>query len=201
MKNRLSATDIFFRIMPATAGGFLGTCIFLLAFALLQLPASGSIENDAFSNFSVLVIAFVGAISANLLASFFLAVANPEKFFNRKKILFETLLVTILLFFAIIPFSLIKSGASLGVVGLYFIFSAMISVLLAERSAKEVSVFEFAGVAFAGFVLMLVFWQLFNIGGSMMIVILLFALPVSWFLVSIFMALGEFLSGFLKVDN
>lgn len=203
MKPSISLTDFFFRIFPPTAGGFLGTGIFLLVFALLQSPASANADNFVFSSFAVLAIAFVGAISANILAVFFATLANPDRYLkeDRNSLIIDTLFVSVLLYIVIIPFVLVSDNNALSIVGFYFIFSVMVSGLVIERFVRNVSIFESGAVAFAGFLLTLIFMQLFEIGGSVMLVILLFILPMSWFIVSVFMTLGELIGGFIKIGK
>lgn len=197
-----SPADIFFRLFPAMAGGFLGTGIFMIAFLLLQFPANESGENQTFPAFAVLVIAFLGAVSANLLATLFLAIANPEKFPERRKNLTHVFFLTIAMFFAVMPFILLSTGNALSVVGIYFIFSALISTIIIKRTDEENSITETAGTVFAGFFLLLLFMKIFESdSGEAIIAVLLFILPISWFFITLFALFGEMIGNFIKREE
>lgn len=192
-------SDMVLRVFPALAGGFLGTGVFLLMFLFLQSPASENIENIVFSIFSIIVISFVGGISSNVLASVFLTIADGGKFQNKATSVINVFFLNILIFLATLPFLIISKENALYISGIYFIFSAMISALvLSIDSNGRLSVMESAGVVFSGFFLMLGFIKLFESGGEAMLAILLFIIPFSWLIISLFMGLGELFESLLR---
>lgn len=186
----ITPTDYFFRVFPATAGGFLGAGIFLVFFMLLQMPATENMDNTTFSTFAILAISFAGAVSANVLAMLFLSMANAEKYPHRRVLLTNSFLSTLMLFLVAVPF-LITSEKSLGITNMLFIFSATVSAVFAELFKDRFSLGGVYGALLAGFLLMISFSKIFESGDEMLLAILLFALPLTWFTVETMAVLGE----------
>ena len=194
----MNISKIFFRIFPSVIGGFLGTLAFLGAFLLLQLPLS---DNSAYSTFSVLIIAFVGAIIGNLLASFFLIISNKDKFQTLKIPLSNIFIANMLLFFMLIPLCVMSENNAMSIIGFYFIFTIFISSIILEILSKSLHMISIIFISTIAFLILVIFSKIYTELSGGLIAILLFTIPVSWLLFSTFSILGEVLERLIKKNS
>jgi hypothetical protein len=194
---KITVSDYFLRVFPATAGGFLGAGIFLLVFLFLQSPANSNADNEAFSSFAVLFISFCGAASANVFALLFVSLANSDKFSHRKAILSNVLIATILLFLFSIPF-LLSAQQPLGVIGIFLIFSATTSSVFSELYRNGYSLGSLYGAFLGGFLLTVLFQSTFDSDPEAALLVMLFLLPITWFLITSAMIIGELIYNAVK---
>jgi len=194
----MNISKIFFRIFAGVIGGFLGTLAFLGAFLLLQLPLS---DNSAYSTFSVLIIAFVGAIIGNLLASFFLIISNKDKFQTLKIPLSNIFIANMLLFFMLIPLCVMSENNAMSIIGFYFIFTIFISSIILEILSKSLHMISIIFISTIAFLILVIFSKIYTELSGGLIAILLFTIPVSWLLFSTFSILGEVLERLIKKNS
>lgn len=178
-------TGVFFRIFPPLAGALLGSIFTLVFLVAIKLGVGSSEGPMSLSRFLLFAVTFVAALSSNILATVFLALANQEKFLGSfRQAMFHIFFMLIGLFLLCSPFFLFLSletalllsafflpFSALGVLLLFQILSQECSPLLASYSAI------FGGLALTGF---------FALLSSLLPVemMLFFALPLSWLLLS-----------------
>jgi len=178
-------TGVFFRIFPPLAGALLGSIFTLVFLVVIKLGVGSSEGPMSLSRFLLFAVTFVAALSSNILATVFLALANRERFSGKfRQAMFHIFFMLIGLFLVCSPFFLFLSletalllsafflpFSSVGVLLLFQVFSQECSPLLASYSAI------FGGLVLAG-----VFTMLSSILPIEMM--LFFALPLSWLLLS-----------------
>ena len=187
--------SFFFRVLPPTAGGMLGAIIFLLAFSALQDLAIANATNQTFVNFAVAAMSFCGVVFANFFAAFFLQLAS-ESSANRGKILLNVLIANVLLFALALPFLLFGESLLLPVV-VFFVFAIFATQLCCEIFAGGFSVATLHFLLLATCLQVLAFLKIFPQGGQELTFVLVFVLPLSHFVCSVFAGIAVIVERFL----
>jgi len=132
-KRPLSFPLFSLRLLSGFIGGISGTlALFVVYFILISLVPSG--EVTTISVFVMIIMTFVGTLTANTITAVMVTFMDNEKYNRRKTIITHVFLFNLILFFLTIPlyFAGIAFDVAAGVVALHFLLSAYVSALIME---------------------------------------------------------------------
>ncbi|MFH1012197.1 MAG: hypothetical protein V1760_00400 [Candidatus Peregrinibacteria bacterium] len=132
-KRPLTFVLFVLRLLSGLTGGVAGTlALFVIYFILVSLVPSGG--ESTISVFVMIIMAFVGTLTANTITAVMVTFLDNGKYNRRKTIITQVFLFNLILFFLTIPlyFLGISMGFANGVAALHFLISAFISALIME---------------------------------------------------------------------
>ncbi len=192
-KRALTFSLFSLRLLSGIVGGAAGTlALFVVYFVMLNLVPSSD-EGTALSLFVIIIMTFVGTLTANTVTGVMVTFMDNEKYNRRKTTVMHIFLFNLVLFFLTIPLYLM--GASLdiilGIAAVHFLLSAFISALIMEVLAgykysllgiysSALGIFVSIGIALAVMA-----------GDTQPIVIIFAAMPGVWFILQMVGGLTE----------
>ncbi|MBU0727398.1 hypothetical protein KKA95_01815 [Patescibacteria group bacterium] len=182
-KRPLTFTLFFLRLLSGITGGIAGTlAAFVVYFIMLAVIPAGD-EATSLSVFAIIIMAFMGTLTANTVTALMVTFMDSQKYSRRKTILTHVFLFNLILFLLTIPLYLLAMPLDIviGVAALHFLLSAFISALIMEVLAGyEYSLLGIYSVALGTFLSIgLAFVALAT--GSSQLFITLGAMPIVWF--------------------
>ncbi len=122
------------RLVSGITGGITGTLALFIVFFLLNpiIPSAG--ETQGISVFVIIILAFVGTITANSVTALMVTFLDNEKYTRRKTIFTQVFLFNLILFILTIPLYVLGISLNIlnGIVALHFLLSAYVSALIME---------------------------------------------------------------------
>ncbi len=192
-KRPLTFSLFSLRLLSGIVGGAAGTlALFVVYFAMLNLvPATD--KGTALSLFVIIIMTFVGTVTANTVTGVMVTFMDNAKYSRRKTTIMHIFLFNLVLFFLTIPLYLM--GASLdiinGIAAVHFLLSAFISALIMEVLAGyEYSLLGIYSSALGVFVSIGIALALMA-SGAQPIVIIFAAMPGVWFIMQVVGGLTE----------
>ncbi len=132
-KRPLTFSLFLLRLLSGFTGGIAGTlAVFVVYFLFLSLLPAG--EETSLSVFFIIVIAFLGTLTANTVAALMVSFLDSEKYSRRKTMLTQVFLFNLILFFLTIPLYMlgITLGITEGIAAMHLLLSAFVSALILE---------------------------------------------------------------------
>lgn len=201
-KRPLSFTLFSLRLLSGLAGGIGGMLIAFVAYFLMSNFIPSGEEVSSLSFFAIIVMAFLGTITANTITATSLTFMDPQKYSRRKTIITQVFLFNLILFFLSILLYVvaISLDLTLAVAALHFLLSAFISALIMEVLAgHEYSLIGIYSNALAIFISVGLAMLLLNTNVSEQILIL-GAMPTVWLILMLVGGLMELVyDNFLKL--
>ena len=106
-KRPLTFTLFLLRLLSGIIGGISGTlAAFIVYFVMLSFVPTGS-EATSLSAFVIILMAFIGTLTANTVTGLMVTVMDNEKYGRRKTIITHIFLFNLILFFLTIPLYLL----------------------------------------------------------------------------------------------
>lgn len=197
-KRPLTFTLFFLRLLSGVVGGAAGTlALFVVYFIMLNLiPQTDGVTS--LSLFVIIIMAFVGTLTANTVTGVMVTFLDNEKYSRRKTTIMHIFIFNLILFIATIPlyFLGVMLDIANGISAVHFLLSAFISSLILEVLAGyEYSLLGIYSTALGTFVSIGVA-LLMMAGGASPIMIMFAAMPGVWVIL-------QFVSGFVELvyDN
>lgn len=181
------------RLLSGIVGGAAGTlALFVVYFIMMNLtPQTGEISS--LSVFVIIIMTFIGTLTANTITGVMLTFLDMEKYSRRKTIIMHIFLFNLILFFLTIPLYLlgVMLDVAIGIAAVHFLLSAFISALVMEVIAGyEYSLLGIYSTALGMFVsLGLALIMLAT--GAKAILIIFIAMPGVWFVFQLIGGLTE----------
>ncbi|MBU0577702.1 hypothetical protein KJ742_00465 [Patescibacteria group bacterium] len=202
-KRPLTFTLFLLRLLSGVVGGVSGTlAIFVVYFIMLPVIPAGE-EVTSISVFAIIIMAFVGTLTANTVTTLMVTFMDNQKYSRRKTTITHIFLFNLVLFFLTIPLYMlavyINEDIVIGVAALHFLLSAFISALIMEILAgAEYSLLGIYGISLGVFISIgLAFMALAT--GTSQLVITLGAMPIVWLILQLVGGLVELIyDNFLK---
>ena len=190
------------RLLSGITGGIAGTlALFVVYFIMLNLLPQTE-EVTSLSVFVIIIMAFIGTLTANTVTGLMVTFMDNEKYSRRKTTIMHIFLFNFILFFLTIPLYLIGVAQDIviGIAALHFLLSAFVSALIMEILAGyEYSLLGVYGTALGIFVSIAMALVLLATGVKD-ITIMFIAMPGVWFILQIFGGLSELLyDNFVKI--
>lgn len=135
-KRPLTFVLFLFRLLSGLTGGVAGTlALFVVYFILVSLVPNG--DSSSISVFVMIIMAFVGTLTANTVTAVMVTFLDSFKYSRRKTTITQVFLFNLILFFLTIPlyFLGISVGVANGVAAAHFLLSAFVSALIMEMLA------------------------------------------------------------------
>lgn len=181
------------RLLSGIIGGATGTlALFIVYFIILNvLPAST--ESSALSLFAIIIMTFVGTLTANTVTGVMVTFMDNAKYNRRKTTVVQIFLFNLILFFFTIPLYLLGVTLEItnGIAAVHFLLSAFISALIMEVLAGyEYSLLGIYSSALGIFVSIGIA-LLVLAGGASPIVVMFAAMPGVWFIMQVVGGLVE----------
>ncbi|MFH0820954.1 MAG: hypothetical protein V1908_04220 [Candidatus Peregrinibacteria bacterium] len=132
-KRSLTFVLFMLRLLSGLTGGVAGTlALFVVYFILITLVPRG--DSSTISVFVMILMAFVGTLTANTITAIMVTFLDNSKYARRKTIITHVFLFNLILFFLTIPlyFLGMSVGAATGVAAAHFLLSAYVSALIME---------------------------------------------------------------------
>jgi len=186
-KRPLTFTLFFLRLLSGMIGGAAGTlALFIVYFIMINVvPPTEGVSSLSF--FVIIVMAFIGTLTANTVTGVMVTFMDNQKYFRRKTTIMHIFLFNLILFFITIPLYMlgVMHEITLGIAATHFLLSAFISALIMEVLAGyEYSLLGIYSTALGMFVsigLALVMLA----AGTKDIVIMFAAMPGVWFILQL----------------
>lgn len=121
------------RLLSGFTGGIAGTlALFVVYFVLVTLVPQG--DSSSISVFVMILMAFVGTLTANTIVAIMVTFLDNAKYRRRKTTITQVFLFNLILFLLTIPlyFLGMSAGVINGVAALHFLLSAYVSSLIME---------------------------------------------------------------------
>jgi len=186
-KRPLTFTLFFLRLLSGIVGGAAGTlALFVVYFIMLNVVPQTE-GASAPSLFVVIIMAFIGTLTANTVTGVMVTFLDNEKYSRRKTTILHIFMFNLVLFFMTIPLYLL--GVSLeisnGIAAVHFLLSAFISALLMEviagYSYSLLGIYSTALGIFVSIGIALIVLA----GGAKPTVIMFAAMPGVWFILQL----------------
>ena len=191
-KRPLTFALFLMRLLSGLTGGIAGTlALFVVYFILISLVPSG--EATTISVFVMIIMAFVGTLTANTITAVMVTFMDNQKYSRRKTIITHVFLFNLILFFLTIPlyFLGIALGVATGIAALHFLISAFVSALIMEILAGyQYSLVGVYSVSLGIFVSIGLAFGLLA-GDISRTTMLFIAMPVVWAILELFGGLTE----------
>lgn len=186
-KRTLTFSLFFLRLLSGIVGGAAGTlALFVVYFLLLNLvPATE--DGSALSLFVIIIMTFVGTLTANTVTGVMVTFMDNEKYSRRKTTIMHIFLFNLILFFLTIPLYLLGVTLDIvkGIAAVHFLLSAFISALIMEILAGyQYSLLGIYGTALGVFVSIGLALAIMA-AGIEPIVIMFAAMPGVWFILQV----------------
>lgn len=180
------------RLLSGIAGGVAGTlALFVVYFILISLiPTSGT---STISVFVMVIMAFVGTVTANTVTAVMVTFMDNEKYSRRKTTITQVFLFNLILFFLAIPLYFIGIAFDVvnGVATLHFLLSAFVSALIMEVLAGyEYSLLGIYSIALGIFISIGLTFALLATDVSRTTITFM-AMPVVWLILQLMGGLTE----------
>lgn len=200
-KRPLTFVLFLLRLMSGLTGGIAGTlALFVVYFLMISLVPQGS--SSTISVFVMIIMAFVGTLTANTVTAVMVTFLDNQKYNRRKTTIIQVFLFNLILFFLTIPlyFLGISLGVSNGVAALHFLLSAFVSALIMEVLAGyEYSLLGIYTVALGTFISIGLGFVLLNLDVSIT-TFTFAAMPMVWFILQVVGGLSELIyDNFLRL--
>ena len=186
-KRPLTFTLFFLRLLSGIVGGAAGTlALFVIYFIMLNVVPQTQ-DASAPSLFVVIIMAFIGTLTANTVTGVMVTFLDNEKYSRRKTTILHIFIFNLVLFFMTIPLYLL--GVSLeisnGIAAVHFLLSAFISALLMEVIAGyEYSLLGIYSTALGIFVSIGIALIILA-SGAKPTIIMFVAMPGVWFILQL----------------
>ena len=133
-KRPLTFNLFLLRLLSGIAGGVIGTLAVFLVYFIMHALVSSEGEVTSISAFVIIVMGFVGTLTANTLTATMVTFIDNDKYSRRKTIITHIFLFNLILFFLTIPFYLMGISLEIvnGIAALHFLLSAFVSALIME---------------------------------------------------------------------
>ena len=194
-KRPLTFSLFFLRLLSGIIGGASGTLALFVVYFIMSnvLPKTGGVSS--LSVFVIIIMTFVGTLTANTVTGVMVTFMDNEKYSRRKTIIMHIFLFNLVLFFLTIPLYLlgVMQDITNGIAAVHFLLSAFVSALIMEVLAGyKYSLLGIYSTAFGIFVSIGIALLLLA-GGSKAIVIMFVAMPGVWFILQIVGSISELL--------
>ncbi|MBN1258923.1 hypothetical protein JXA05_04165 [Candidatus Peregrinibacteria bacterium] len=179
------------RLLSGLTGGVAGTlATFVIYFIMLSLVPSGD-QATSLSVFVIILMAFVGTLTANTITALMVTFMDNAKYSRRKTILTHIFMFNLILFLFTIPIYLIgiSLDVTIGVVAFHFLLSAFISSVIMETLAGgEYSLLGIYSSALGIFIAITFAFIVLAVGGSkgtIQLAITFGAMPAVWLILQV----------------
>ncbi len=133
-KRPLTFSLFFLRLLSGIIGGSVGTlALFIVYFIMINvMPKAEGVSS--MSLFVIIVMTFVGTLTANTVTAAMVTFMDNEKYNRRKTIIMHIFLFNLVLFFLTIPLYLLGTLSKItnGIAAIHFLISAFVSALIME---------------------------------------------------------------------
>ncbi len=192
-KRPLTFSLFSLRLLSGIVGGSVGTlALFIVYFLMLNVVPQGE-EGTALSMFVVIIMTFVGTLTANTITGVMVTFMDNEKYNRRKTTIMHIFLFNLILFFLTIPLYLMGTALDIvnGIAAVHFLLSAFISALIMEILAGyEYSLLGIYSSALGIFVSIGLALMVLSTGASPLF-IMFAAMPGVWLILQIIGGLTE----------
>ena len=192
-KRPLTFSLFSLRLLSGVVGGSVGTlALFIVYFLMLNVIPQGEGET-ALSVFVVIIMTFIGTITANTVTGVMVTFMDNNKYRRQKTIILHIFLFNLVLFFLTIPLYLMGTAMEItnGIAAIHFLLSAFISALIMEVLAGyEYSLVGIYGSALGIFVSIGLALILLSAGVSSLF-IMFAAMPGVWLILQVIGGLTE----------
>ncbi len=192
-KRPLTFSLFFLRLLSGILGGVAGTLALFVIYFLMQNILPQGEATSSLSVFVVIIMAFVGTLTANTVTGVMITFMDNEKYNRRKTTIIHIFLFNLILFFITIPLYLlgVAKGITNGIAAVHFLLSAFISALIMEVLAGyKYSLLGIYSAALGMFVSIGLALALI-VGGIKPEVLLFIAMPAVWFILQVVGGLSE----------
>jgi hypothetical protein len=205
-KRPLTFSLFALRLISGIIGGVIGTlAVFIAYFAMLNfLPPTP--EATSISSFIIIIMAFVGTLSANTSTALMVSFMDNGKYKRRKTIITQVFVFNLILFLFTIPIYFLGISMDMvnAVAALHFLLSAFISALIMEVLAgHEYSLVGIYGSALGMFFSVVLAFLAIKMNVKPM-TIMFAAMPAVWVLLQVAGGITELIYdgfiGFYGVD-
>lgn len=192
-KRPLTFSLFFLRLLSGIIGGATGTLALFVIYFIMSNVMPQTKDVNSLSLFVIIVMTFVGTITANTITGVMITFMDNEKYSRRKTTIVHIFLFNLILFFATIPLYLLGVMLNItnGIAAVHFLLSAFVSALIMEVLAgykysllgiysTALGIFVSIGIA----LLMLA-------AGAKPIVIMFSAMPGVWLILQIIGGIAE----------
>ncbi len=192
-KRPLTFTLFLLRLLSGITGGVAGTLALFVIYFIMQSAIPQSEEVTSLSVFIIIIMTFVGTLTANTITGVMVTFMDNEKYKRRKTTIMHIFLFNFILFFLTIPLYLMGAGLDIviGIAAIHFLLSAFISALIMEILAGyEYSLLGIYSTALGMFISIALAMVLMT-AGVKDITIMLIAMPGVWFILQVIGGLSE----------
>lgn len=192
-KRPLTFSLFFLKLLSGIIGGSVGTlALFIVYFLMIKaVPQSGG--GSALSVFVVIIMTFIGTLTANTVTGVMVTFMDNEKYSRRKTIIMQIFLFNLILFFLTVPLYLLGTAMEItnGIAAVHFLLSAFVSALIMEVLAGyEYSLLGIYSSALGIFVSIGLALVLLSTGVSSLFIMFV-AMPGVWLIIQIIGGLTE----------
>ena len=135
-KRPLTLTLFLLRLLSGIAGGVMGTLALFIVFFLTSPVVPQTEEITSISIFIIIVMTFVGTLTANTTTALAVTFMDNEKYSRRKTIFLHVFIFNLVLFLVTIPLYILGISHSpdlaIGIAALHLLLSAFVSALIME---------------------------------------------------------------------
>ena len=192
-KRPLTFTLFSMRLLSGIIGGTIGILVLFIVYFIMNPIISSISEKSSLSAFVVIVMTFVGTISANTSTALIVSFMDNEKYNRRRTIVTHVFLFNLILFLITIPLYLmaINLGFLIPLASMHFLLSAFVSSLIMEILAgREYSLLGIYGSSLAIFISITL--AILMINSSISNTIVMFAsMPMVWLILELVGGLTE----------
>ena len=193
VKRPLTFTLFFLRLLSGIIGGATGTLTLFVVYFIMSnlIPQTEGVSS--LSLFVIIIMTFVGTLTANTVTGVMITFMDNEKYSRRKTTIMQIFLFNLILFFMTIPLYLLGTMLEItnGIAALHFLLSAFISSLIMEVLAGyEYSLLGIYSTALGMFVSIAIA-LLMMAAGTKPIVIMFVAMPGVWFTLQVVSGIVE----------
>lgn len=192
-KRPLTFTLFFLRLLSGIIGGAAGTLALFVVYFIMQnlLPATEDVSS--LSIFVIIIMTFVGTLTANTVVGVMITFMDNEKYSRRKTMIMHIFLFNLILFFLTIPLYLLGTALEItnGIAAVHFLLSAFITSLIMEVLAGyEYSLLGIYSTALGIFVSIGIALAMMA-GNVKPIAIMFAAMPGVWFIMQVISGIVE----------
>jgi len=192
-KRPLTFSLFSLRLLSGIIGGAAGTlALFIVYFIMLNVVPQTE-EATTLSMFVIIIMTFIGTLTANTVTGVMVTYMDNEKYSRRKTTIMHIFLFNFILFFLTIPLYLLGAVLDIvvGIAALHFLLSAFISALVMEVLAGyEYSLLGIYSTALGMFISIALALVLMSTGVSATLVLFI-AMPGVWFILEVMGGLSE----------
>lgn len=182
-KRPLTFSLFFLRLLSGIIGGASGTLMLFVVYFIMSNILPNTQTLSSLSLFVIIIMAFVGTLTANTVTAVMVTFMDNEKYNRRKTTIMHIFLFNLILFFLTIPIYLLGAMQNVvdGVAALHFLLSAFMSAIIMEIIAGyKYSLLGIYSAALGIFVSIGIALLILATGSKPML-ILFIAMPGVWF--------------------